>query len=194
MSENKKRKTGLPAKEKPDENLEVQVAVPEPVEMEQPPPVEVEPVVVKKEKHKDDFVASQGRLRKLFLKSGLTGRISKDVFDTLDKKIKCLTEQKVKSLIIKDKRIIYEDSSDEKEKVCELPITPFRDYIKSIIKKEYEISRVSPDIVEALHYQIEKDVIKLCQYAQDIMKNSTRKTLFANDIDVASKALLKSEA
>jgi Histones H3 and H4 len=72
-----------------------------------------------------------------------------------------------------------------------LPITPFREFIKAVIKKEYDISRVSPDISETLHYLVEKDVVKLCQYAQDIMKNSTRKTLFANDIEVASRALLK---
>jgi histone H3/H4 len=147
-----------------------------------------EPLVKKECK---TFSASQGRLRKLFLKSGLTGRISKDVFDILDKKIKCLAEQRIKTLVVKDKHVVLENVDDEKEKVCELPITPFRDYIKSLIKKEYDISRVSPDIIESLHYQIEKDAIKLCQYAQEIMKNSTRKTLFSNDIDVASKAILR---
>jgi hypothetical protein len=145
------------------------------------------------EKKEKGFVASQGRLRRLFLKSGLTGRISKEVFDILDKKIKSLVDQHIKSLVVKDKRIVYE-VVEEREKICELPITPFRDYIKSIVKREHDISRVSPDIIESLHFQIEKDIIKLCQYAQDIMKNSTRKTLFANDIDVASKAVLRADS
>lgn len=134
------------------------------------------------------FTASQGRLRKLFNKAGLTGRIAKDVFEILDEKIKCLVLQKVKNLKIKDKKIVYEPV--EAVESYELPITPFRDYLKSIIRKEHDVTRVSPDVVEALHGSVEKDIIKLCQYAQDIMKNSSRKTLFANDIEVAGKALL----
>lgn len=185
-------------KQQEEDTAATVVDVPPVVENPELPPKEnvgVEKEVTTEEIEKDKvFVASQGRLRKLFFKSGLTGRISKDVFDIVDKKIKRLTDQRVKSLLVKDKRIIYEDQNEEYDKVCELPVTPFRDYIKSIIKKEYDISRVSPDIIESLHCLIEKDVIKLCQYAQDIMKNSTRKTLFANDIDVASKALLKMEA
>jgi histone H3/H4 len=198
VSEPKKRKAATQKKEEKVNNEEVkdpEVNVVEKVEVEVEVPEPEPEAVVSPTKKKDDspkaFVASQGRLRKLFLKSGLTGRISRDVFDILDKKIKCLTEQRIKMLVVKDKRILYDDTSEEKEKVCELPITPFRDYIKNIIKKEYDISRVSPDIIESLHYQIEKDTVKLCQYAQEIMKNSTRKTLFANDIDVASKALLR---
>jgi Histones H3 and H4 len=161
---------------------------PEPPPTDPLPPPPEEP----RESHKEkNFTASQGRLRKLFTKSGLSGRISKDVFEMLDKKIKCLVEQRVKALVVKDKRIIFDEECDDKEKVYELPITPFREFIKAVIKKEYDISRVSPDISETLHYLVEKDVVKLCQYAQDIMKNSTRKTLFANDIEVASRALLK---
>lgn len=137
------------------------------------------------------FTASQGRLRKLFTKSGLSGRISKDVFNILDGKIKNVVDQKVKELVIKDKKIIPLTVEEFEDKSCELPITPFRDYIKFVIKREYDISRIPPDVAENLHYMVEKDIIKLCQYAQDIMKNSSRKTLFANDIEVASKALLK---
>jgi histone H3/H4 len=151
-----------------------------------------EPVVLETKPEKV-FMSSPGRLRRLLDQSGLEGRVSKDVFDTLDKKIKSLTEQRVKSLVVKDKRIVYDDSSsvEEKNRVYMLPLNPFREYIKSIIKKEHDINRVSPpEIVLNLHYEIEQDVIKLCQYAQDIMNNSTRKTLFANDIEVASKAMI----
>jgi len=137
------------------------------------------------------FTASQGRLRKLFIKAGLSGRISKDVFEMLDDKIKCLVLQRVKNLKVKDKKLLYdEEEKRPPQSSYELPLTPFREYLKSVIRREHDISRISPDVVESLHYSIEKDVIRLCQYAQDIMKNSSRKTLFANDIEVAAKALL----
>jgi histone H3/H4 len=153
---------------------------------------EISVIVEKTASEKGEFTASQGRLRKLFLKAGLTGRIAKDVFEMLDEKIKCLVLQRIKSLKIKDKKIVYEDSElkCDTKGAYELPITPFRDYLKTIIRREHDVSRISPDIVEALHCSIEKDIIRLCQYAQDIMKNSSRKTLFANDIEVAGKALL----
>ena len=137
------------------------------------------------------FTASQGRLRKLLSKSGLSGRIAKDVFDMLDKKIKTLVEQRVKNLAVKDKKILYEENEEKKpdktEKSYELPINPFREYIKSVIKKEHDISRVPPDVVETIHHLVEKDIVRVCQYAQDNMKHSSRKTLFVGDIDLASK-------
>jgi histone H3/H4 len=144
--------------------------------------------VPKQKKNVEDFLVSNGRLKTLITASGIGGRISQDVYLTLNNSIKHFTEQKVKTLTVVDKKFVYHSHHETiAEKKYILPTNPFHEYLKHLIKNQHPETKTQTDLLKRIQYDVEQEAFKLCQQAQKIMLNAQRKTLFAKDFEVASK-------
>lgn len=137
------------------------------------------------------FKASAGRVKKMFANIGTT-RVKKEVLPIMQDKISNSIEKHVKKIEVpNDKRtIMLKDvvgEVDKERKECIFPKAPFRENLRKYILKIHGIGRVTNDALLKLQLLVEQDIEDICRDAQRCMNNGVRKTLFPQDIELASE-------
>jgi len=136
----------------------------------------------------EKLMCSKGKVKRFFKKYDIECRLSNDVYATIDTKLKRLIEKEVGTMSLEKGSVKYDRGVDDKDSLI-FPRTIVEKFVRDVIKEHLGISRVAPhSIPSRVQGAVEDELKAMCKCAQQKMLTSKRKTLFASDVEHASKS------